>query len=277
MSYILISHVTYGCTLFRTLNRHSLFLSLVLSLSLSCVVSICLIPCVLIPLSFALSRSLFCFFDGYCSTVQCYSTHQEKCFLFPLSFALSRSFPRSFSFSVASSPPVSLHWDRGVESCDWYASHFIHVCDMTHSSVPWLIHVCHDPFMCAMTHSCVPWRIHVCHDAFMCAMTHSSVPWLIQVIRVTFTRLMSHTWMNSIIRANVSCLTYEWAMLHMNESCLRRKTGTGMSYVTPYERVMSHAKHKHWNELCHMNESCPARTTGTGINFVTHKWVMSHT
>ena len=236
MSYTLIRHVTYGCILLRTLNRHCLFLSLVLSLSLSCVVSVCLIPCVLIPLSFALSRSLFCFFDGYCSTVQCYSTHQEKCFLFPLSFALSRSLARFLALSPFLSLPLlpSLCTKTRVPNPVTDTRHISFMCET------WLIYLCHDSFMCAMTHSCVLWLIHVCHDAFICAMTHSSVPWLIQVIRVTFTRVMSDTWMDSITRANVSCLTYEWAMSHMNESCLRRKTGTGMSDVTPYERVMSH-------------------------------------
>jgi len=48
-----------------------------------------------------------------------------------------------------------------------------HVCAMTHSYVPWRIHMCHDSFICPMTHSYVPWRIHMCHDAFICATTHS--------------------------------------------------------------------------------------------------------
>ena len=60
------------------------------------------------------------------------------------------------------------------------------VSDMTHSCVPWLIHMCHrslirdtwdirarshctwhDSFVSDMTHSCVPWLCHMCHDSFI--------------------------------------------------------------------------------------------------------------
>jgi len=160
----------------------------------------------------------------------------------------------------------------------------------------WLIrvifHSCvrHDSFICAMTHSCVPWPIHVCYDSFMYAMTHSSVPWLIHLCHDSFRWYASHL--------HESCLTHEWILSHVrmchvslmnelchiwtshvsdvkqalewvmsphtNESCLTRNTNTGMNYVIR----MSHVPHAHqeleWI-MSHMNESCFTRKTGTRI------------
>jgi len=68
------------------------------------------------------------------------------------------------------------------------ATRLVHICDTTHSHVPWLIHMWHDSFMCymppihmrAVTYSYVwhewhvtrvPWLNHMCgmrHDSFTC-------------------------------------------------------------------------------------------------------------
>ena len=42
-------------------------------------------------------------------------------------------------------------------------------------------HVCQEPFIRAITHSYVPWQIHVCHDWFMCAM-NCSYEWVMDYI-----------------------------------------------------------------------------------------------
>ena len=55
---------------------------------------------------------------------------------------------------------------------------------ITHLSVTWLIHMCHDSLMCDMTHSYMSWLIYRWHDSFKCHMTHSHVPWLINVWHV---------------------------------------------------------------------------------------------
>jgi len=84
------------------------------------------------------------------------------------------------------------------------------MCNMTHSCVPWLIHVCHDSFMCDMTHSCVTWLIHMWCDSFTCDRTHSYVTWLIHVRHsssvcmfggyLVFVTWLNHMWHDSTIR-----------------------------------------------------------------------------
>jgi len=107
--------------------------------------------------------------------------------------------------------------------------------DMTHSSVTWLIHLCHksqvmqgwfmhtsahvwhDSFMCDMTHSSVTWLIHLYHesqvmqdwcmhtsahvwqDSFMCDMTHSRVAWFLHLWHDSFIYDLSHSAMPWVI------------------------------------------------------------------------------
>ena len=78
-----------------------------------------------------------------------------------------------------------------------------YMCAMTPTCVPWLLHMCHDPYtnrrprkkigdthiilmwydsyICAMNHTYVPWLMHMCHDSYICAMTHTYISWLIHL------------------------------------------------------------------------------------------------
>jgi len=59
--------------------------------------------------------------------------------------------------------------DKGsYESSPPCNRHIFLRCDITHSYVPWLTHMCHDSLTCAMTHSYVTWLTPMWHD-----MAHS--------------------------------------------------------------------------------------------------------
>jgi len=108
-----------------------------------------------------------------------------------------------------------------------YTYAFTHTsCTMTHSYVPWLIHMCHDPFIYVMTHSYVPWLIHMCHDSFICAMTHSYVPWLIHMCHDSFIYAMCR---DTFIRDHA----------HISHSTARKYTSL-LQNIVSFNRALLH-------------------------------------
>jgi len=120
---------------------------------------------------------------------------------------------------------------------DWFicATWLAHSCDMTHSSVIWLIRVWHDSF------TCVTWLIHMCdvshscvwHDTFIC------VTWLIHTCNV------SHS---CVYHDSFRCVTRYPAMSHDSKMSLSKHANvsshTCMCFIT-------HMYVTHLNKSCH--------------------------
>jgi len=109
---------------------------------------------------------------------------------------------------------------------------------LSHSYLPWLLHVCYDSFMCTMAHLCVLWLVQVCHDSSMyiithlcvswkmCVRTHSCVPWLMHkcaethscVARLMHTCDMTHPCIPWCIHAcHDWFISATWAITHIRE------------------------------------------------------------
>ena len=83
--------------------------------------------------------------------------------------------------------PWRIHMRRDLFT-RWHACHYpsvLFICDMTHSRVLWLFHVCHDSVICGMTYSYVMWHLHMRHDAFMGELLHSFA-WHASLLSLTY-------------------------------------------------------------------------------------------
>jgi len=153
----------------------------------------------------------------------------------------------------------SIIWDSHVT---W----IIHLWDMTHSYVSWLIHMYH-----ATTHSYVPWLIHmcamnhscVCHRSFkcvachifMCEMTHSYVIWLIYMCHEIFIRAMTHWY---VCHWSVKCVTWPIHICDKSPSYVRhdsfvRNMTHSLPWLGTYDSIicaMTHSYVCHWSVMC---------------------------
>jgi len=72
---------------------------------------------------------------------------------------------------------------------------------LTHSHVPHdllIIYMCHDSFIWGVTHTRVPWLMHVSTEqpwlCITCARSHSHVPWLMHTCHDSYTRTLTHSY-----------------------------------------------------------------------------------
>jgi len=97
----------------------------------------------------------------------------------------------------------------------------IHMREMTHSYVTWLIHMRHDSFIWDMTHSYVTWLIHMCnttlasvlYDSFICA---TQLLHLYDMTHFMWDIRRSYVWHDSFI-----CVTWLIHICDMTHSYVR--------------------------------------------------------
>jgi len=88
------------------------------------------------------------------------------------------------------------------------------ICGITHSYVPWLIHMCHGTYECVMPHINTPHPFHICM-AHMCNATYQHTT-SISHMHGTYEWVMAH--MNASCHICTRHDAYEWVMSHINES-----------------------------------------------------------
>jgi len=115
-------------------------------------------------------------------------------------------------------------------------------------------HECGTWLNAAMTHSYVPWLIHVCHDSFICAMTHSYVTWLIHMWHISSHLMLCNLTQFFMWHDSILCDMTQFLMWH------GRVTSRNAVFVSICDMIRTCDR----TDVCDMTHMC--------YTYVIHVW-----